>query len=136
MNLVSVLAEIIGAVLVLVGLSVLSGRSRGLFLDGLFGNRAVLWLAGFVTFVLGAVVVALDNVWSSGWQVVIPIVGCLMMLKGVFLSVFPGTATAFYRKMCTEGLGTAAGILAGCLGLVLVLPGCTATHSRIRRSWE
>ena len=126
MNLVSVLAEIIGAVLVLVGLSVLSGRSRGLFLDGLFGNRAVLWLAGFVTFVLGAVVVALDNVWSSGWQVVIPIIGWLMMAKGIFLSVFQETSTSFYRKLLTDGPATAAGIIAVALGIVLFYLGYAA----------
>lgn len=126
MNTVAILAEIIGSVFVLSGLVCLNKKSITAAMSGLESNKGLTLIVGLMTFLMGAVVVALDNTWNSGWQIVIPIIGWLIILKGLFITLFPNTSTSFYGKVASTTLVMVAGVVAVLIGLVLFYLGMTA----------
>ena len=89
MSTVTILAEILGAVFVLVGISVLNKKYFSSVMNDLKNSKGLTWTVGVITFVAGAVTVGLYNVWSSDWQVAITIIGWLMVIKGAFITLFP-----------------------------------------------
>lgn len=121
-----VLAEVIGAAFVLVGLTTLNKNYITAVMGDLERSKGLTWLTGVVTFVLGAIIVGLYNVWSSDWQVVITIIGWLMILKGAFITLLPNSSMSFYRKVGSNALIVVAGIVAIIIGLVLFYMGLTA----------
>jgi hypothetical protein len=69
---------------------------------------------------MGAVVVAMNNVWTSGLPLLITILGWLIIIKGAFLLLLPGPAMALYRWCNKDGVLIFGGIVAFLLGLVLL----------------
>jgi uncharacterized protein YjeT (DUF2065 family) len=126
MNVATVLAEVIGAVFVLVGLSTLNKKNFRSVMDDLSKSRGLTWTVGIVTFLAGAVTVSLYNVWSSNWEVLVTIVGWLLIIKGLFITLFPNTSIPFYRKFTSNGALMASGIIAIVIGLVLFYLGFMA----------
>ena len=74
---------------------------------------------GLFTLALGAVVLILNNVWSSGLQLLITIIGWLILIKGLFITILPSTAASFYKKFNKGWVLTLAGIVGLILGLAL-----------------
>jgi len=126
MNIANILAEIFGGMLVLVGITA-SNRSYVIaVIDEMAGSKAVTWLTGFVTFVIGITCVAFYHAWNSDWTVAVTIIGWLMVLKGAFITLFPATSMTFYRRFLTDAVLIGAGIAAILIGLVLLCLGLTA----------
>ena len=57
--------------------------------DDLFNNAGLTYLAGFITVVIGLLVVTYHNRWTKNWTVLITILGWLALVKGIFLIAFP-----------------------------------------------
>jgi len=85
----------------------------------LAGEDELLWSWGFFTIALGAVIVGLTNytiVWT-GYVWVLPLIGWLGVLKGVWLLWWPWAVSDWIKKYCKPGGLSVLG------GLVLVLLG-------------
>ena len=52
-------------------------------------------LGGFVTTVLGMLIVIYHNVWEVNWTVLITIIGYIMLIEGILLLVAPKYANIF-----------------------------------------
>ncbi len=52
-------------------------------------DKGTMYLGGIMALIAGFLIVNYHNVWESSWTILITIFGCLALLKGVFLLVFP-----------------------------------------------
>ncbi len=122
MNTTIVLAHILGISFVILGLAMLLNKGNmSAVMDTLVSNKAILCLTGFVTLMLGAILVVLNNTWTSGLPLLVTILGWMMLIKGAFLLLLPNTAAAYYKRMNTNGLFIWAGLLVLVLGIVLLV---------------
>jgi hypothetical protein len=127
MDISIIFAQIIGIVCLVAGLEVVFNRRFvSAAIEDTLRNAAVLWVMGLIALVVGATVIAVQNVWSSDWRLVITVVGWIALLKGAFIMLFPGSAAWLYRKCNTTGLLMASGILAVILGLFFLYVGFLA----------
>ena len=62
-------------------------------------NQGIIWLAGLITLILGATIVALNNIWTSGLPLFITILGWLTLIKGATILIFPNFSFSYYKKM-------------------------------------
>ena len=92
-------------------------------MDELARSKALTWLAGLLTFVIGVASVSFYHAWSSDWRVVVTIFGWLTVLKGAFITLFPTASIAFYRKALTSTVMTVSGVVAVLIGIVLLYLG-------------
>ncbi len=125
MNIANTLALFWGATLLVIGLSVFNKRFILNVVQEIENSKALLWLNGFIAFILGAATLSLYSEWTSDWRVVITIVGWLCILKGIGLMVFPGTFLAIYKKFKVEPAIMVSGVIAILLGLGLLYLGFT-----------
>ena len=116
-----VLGQVLGAVFVLVGISVLNKRTATSLIAGLDNSPALLWIAGVITFLAGAVSLSIYAVWSSDLRVLITIIGWLLVIKGALITLFPVSMMSFYRKFENSPMMFFAGIVAIILGGVLFM---------------
>jgi uncharacterized membrane protein len=119
----NILAEIFGGMLVLVGLTAFNKSYLTAAMGELAKSKALTWLAGLLTFVIGVASVSFYHAWSSDWRVVVTVVGWLTVLKGVFITLFPTTSIGFYRRALTSTVMTVSGIVAVLIGIVLLYLG-------------
>ena len=83
-------------------------------------NGAILWTLGFITLTLGAVLVVFNNVWTSGLELFVTIIGWMTLLKGIFIMVFPNTTISMYKKYKDGSLLALGGAVVFVLGLILL----------------
>ena len=122
----NILANLFGAMLVLVGLTVFNKPYITAAMDELARSKALTWLTGLFTFVIGVVSVSFYHALSSDWRVVVTIFGWLTVLKGAFIALFPATSIALYRRIMTGTFLTVAGVVAIVLGLIVLYLGMTS----------
>ena len=82
----------------------------------LANSKGLLWVTGFITFIMGTVLVALHNVWSADWRVLVTLLGWLTVIKGAVIMLFPSSMMRIYRKFLSDHLFTYSGIYALILG--------------------
>jgi len=124
MNLTIVLAQALGIILTVSGLSMLVSRKSIIALiDELNRSRGLLWLAGYVALVMGALIVALNNVWDYHLQLLITIIGWIAVIKGAVILLFPNFTVSLYKKMVTNAVITLSGLVTLILGLILLYKG-------------
>ncbi len=92
-------------------------------MSDLVGNKRLLWLTGLITFVMGAVIVALHNVWSADWRVLVTLLGWLTAIKGAVILLFPSSMLRIYRRFLSNHLLTYSGIYALVPGGLLLFSG-------------
>ena len=100
MNIANTLALLIGSSLVIVGITVFNKSHFSAVMTDLANSKGLLWLTGLITFVMGAVIVALHNVWSADWRVLVTLLGWLTVIKGAVIVLFPSSMLLFYRRFC------------------------------------
>jgi hypothetical protein len=59
----------------------------------------LLWVTGFMTFVMGAVLVALHNMWCRDWRVIVTLLSWLTAIKGAVIMVIPQTMMTFIHDI-------------------------------------
>ena len=85
--------------------------------EDMFGNAGVTYLTGFMTAIIGSLIVNYHNTWAKNWTVLITIIGWLALLKGVLIMVVPQFVHSVSVPMFT-GWGLRIFPYAGvCLGL-------------------
>jgi hypothetical protein len=122
MNTSTFLAQILGIVFIVLGLSmILNKKWTALAIEEMIKNQGLVWLAGLITLMLGATIVTLNNVWTSGLPLLITILGWLTLIKGTIILVFPNFTFSYYKKMNKGNIFVWGGIIVFLLGLFLFL---------------
>jgi hypothetical protein len=86
--------------------------------DDLFSNAGLTYLAGFITVIIGLLIVTFHNRWTKNWTVLITILGWLALVKGISLIAFPQFVRGLSERMFTD-LGSRVFPYASlCIGLL------------------
>ncbi len=125
MNIANTLAVLIGSALVIVGITVFNKSYFNAVMADLANSKGLLWVTGLITFVMGTVIVALYNVRSADWRVIVTLLGWLTVIKGAVIMLFPSSMLLFYSRFLSDHLLTYSGIYAVVLGGVLLFLGLT-----------
>ncbi len=125
MSIANTLAVLMGSALVIVGITVFNKPYFNVVMTDLVNNKGLLWVTGLITFVMGTVIVALYNVWSADWRVLVTLLGWLTVIKGAVIMLLPSSMTLFYRRFLSNHLLTYSGFYALVLGGILLFLGLT-----------
>jgi hypothetical protein len=87
--------------------------------EDLFSNAGLTYLAGFVTVIIGLLIVNYHNIWAKNWTVLITFLGWLALLKGILLIVCPGLVHSLSEGMLTDRGLKLFSYSSLCLGLLL-----------------
>jgi hypothetical protein len=90
--------QIMGLVYSAIGVGMLVNRrfySR--MLNKMIADEAVLFVTGLLVTVIGYFLVAYHNNWTSGWTMIITIIGWLALLKGLMMVVIPENSLELYK---------------------------------------
>ena len=120
-NISAVIAEVLGIFFIVMGASVVvNTKETAVVLEEAARNKGYLWLWGLFALITGAVIVALNNTWTSGLPLVITVLGWAALAKGAFILIFPGATASLYRKFGTSSMMAVAGVVALVIGFALV----------------
>ncbi len=115
------LAQLIGPVLIVIGLGLLLKKTefREMATDFL-SSRALIFVSGLLTLVTGLAIVLTHNVWEFNWPVIITILGWLSVFGGVFRILFPNSVQSVGTSMLDKpATMTVSGAIQIVLGLWL-----------------
>lgn len=77
-------AKVIGPMMLILGLSLALNHAAFVKMAKDFmKSPALIFLAGFITLLMGVIVVAFHNVWVAGWPVIVTILGWVMVAAGI-----------------------------------------------------
>ena len=115
------LAEVLGIVWLVGGLDALFNRkAMAAALEDVDRSPGFLWTWGFINLLLGAAIIALYNIWTLGWRVLIPICGWASLVKGIWIILLPGPAKTVYRACNKPGILALGGIVGVVVGVILL----------------
>jgi hypothetical protein len=124
MNISIVLAQVLGIMFAVLGISMFSNKKiMATVVNEMTTNRALLWLGGVGALAMGAILIALNNVWSSGLPLLITVIGWLALLKGLSILFFPNSIVSYYKKMNKGDTFVGGGVFVLILGLILLYSG-------------
>ena len=84
------LGKVIGIYTVLVSSAMLINMPQFIsHVTGLINNESLMFLAGYITLILGILMIVSHNVWQWNWRVIITIFAWLIVLKGLCIIVYP-----------------------------------------------
>ena len=86
--------------------------------EDLFSNSALTYVTGFITVIIGFLIVTYHNTWPKSWIVLITILGWLAMVKGICLIAFPQFVRTLSERMLTDSSAKIFSYAALCLGLL------------------
>ena len=115
------LAQLIGPVLIVIGVGLLLKQTefREMATDFL-SSRALIFVSGLLTLVVGLAIVLTHNVWEFNWPVIITILGWLSVFGGVFRILFPDSVQSMGTSMLDKpATMTVSGAIQIVLGLWL-----------------
>ncbi|MCG8509744.1 MAG: hypothetical protein MI741_11005 [Rhodospirillales bacterium] len=91
-------AQVLGPLYLVTGAALFANpEAMRRLVDDLEGNAAQSFLWGFFTLAAGLVILALYDVWSADWAVIITLMGWLGAIKGAVLLIAPGIVVGFSR---------------------------------------
>lgn len=70
--------------------------------DDLFSNSALIYVTGFITVIIGLLIVTYHNRWAKSWIVLITILGWLSIVKGICLIAFPQFVHTLSERMLID----------------------------------
>jgi hypothetical protein len=84
------IAGLIGPTLLVTGIAVfLNGSLFPQMIEAASADLIIIFLSGFLLFVVGVAIVRVHNVWAAGWPLIITVLGWLCILGGVVRLWFP-----------------------------------------------
>jgi hypothetical protein len=121
MDISSIIAQILGIFFVVVGITmVANGKGIAAAVEETAQHKGLLFTWGILALLIGATIVALNNAWTSGVQLLITVLGWAALIKGMFILFSPGIVAVLYRKFATPGMMVGAGIVVIILGMMLL----------------
>lgn len=88
-----------------------------------FDSPALMMYGGAINLIFGLLVVLSHNVWEMNWQIIITLVGCLMLLKGIMHWFFPEAASSLSTKVAQGSAFVYLSIVIMLLGIYLTYIG-------------
>ncbi len=105
MELSILIAKIISLIYLSVGIgAIFSADYYRRLVDDLFDNAGLTYVTGFMTVVIGVLIVNYHNIWAWDWIVLITMIGWLALIKGVLIIAFPKFVQG-YSKLFFDGRG-------------------------------
>ncbi|MDD5613525.1 MAG: hypothetical protein PHQ54_00435 [Candidatus Omnitrophica bacterium] len=78
------------------GIAALGGRvSWSKLIEDFQRSSGLTFFSGFITLVLGMLIVTYHNIWVKNWTVLVTIIGWMALFKGVTLILFPQFISSF-----------------------------------------
>lgn len=119
MDLSVLLGQIVAIYLVVGGLSVLlNGNEIRGFLKELKHNHLTYYYGGFLSLIIGALMVLTHNVWE-GWPIIVTIFGWLTLVKGVLILLLPKQLLGVVHVWKNKQALMVAGVIMLALGVWL-----------------
>lgn len=124
MELSILVARILALTYAAAGIAALSGKlAFGDIMKDFERSPGLTFVTGYITLILGTLLVTYHNIWTTDWTVLITIIGWMSLIKGVMLIAFPGYLGWFrtwYKNTRAWGIAMIAiGLLFGYFGFVL-----------------
>ncbi|MBO0763818.1 MAG: hypothetical protein J2P50_04410 [Hyphomicrobiaceae bacterium] len=117
------IAGLVGPLLVAIGIAMLLNRN---IIPSMIGevahNYALIFLSGLLTLLAGLAIVRVHNVWTSGWPVIVTVVGWLAVVSGLVRMWLPQGVAPIAEAFS----GSVAGLVIG--GLVLLVAGAFLSY--------
>jgi hypothetical protein len=123
MNIANTLAVLMGSALVIVGITLFNKSYFSAVMTDLADSKGLLWVTGLITLIMGMVIVALYNVWTADWRVLVTLLGWLTLIKGAVIMLFPSSVMLLYRRFLSNHLLTYSGVYTLVLGGLLLFLG-------------
>ena len=116
------LATVLGWYLVIMGLLLLSKREELIALmKDVVGQRSLLFVVAFITFIMGLLMVVSHNIWVMGWPVVITLFSWLILISGLIRLYFPDTVYKMWAEFVDKPVGLiVSGVVIMIIGLFLL----------------
>jgi len=87
------LAQFIGPYIIVIGIGLLFNfKVYQKIMEDFFKNAALVYVTGLLTFVAGLAIVLAHNRWGWDWYIMITLFGWNVLIKGVWLVIFPGSS--------------------------------------------
>lgn len=118
MELTIFLAKVIGASMVIAGISMLlRQKSLPLLVEQFLNNLPVRYFTGAVVLITGLLIVASHNFWTSPEKIIISLVGWAAVLKGASFMLLPeNTLTGLARILNNKIWPIIGGLIAIAIG--------------------
>jgi hypothetical protein len=94
-----------------------------------FNNAGLTYVSGFMTAVIGLLIVIYHNRWTKNWTVLITVLGWIALFKGIFLIAFPQFVQSLSERMFTDFGSRIFPYAALCLGLLFAYFGFLSAAS-------
>jgi drug/metabolite transporter (DMT)-like permease len=121
MDISVVLAQIGGIFFVVIGVAMaVSSKAIASALEESVEHKGMMLMWGILALLIGAVVIVLNNIWTTGLPLLVTILGWLALLKGTFILLAPAAATSLYKKFGKSGMVVFVGVVVFVIGLVLL----------------
>jgi len=90
MELSFLVAKMLAIVYISAGIAAVSGKiTFSRIVEDFEKSQGLTFISGFMTLVIGMLLVHYHNIWVKDWTVLITIVAWMSLLKGIMLIVFP-----------------------------------------------
>jgi predicted MFS family arabinose efflux permease len=96
MELSFLVAKMLAIVYISAGIAAVSGKiTFSRIVEDFEKSQGLTFISGFMTLVMGMLLVHYHNIWVKDWTVLITIVAWMSLLKGIMLIVFPQSISSF-----------------------------------------
>jgi hypothetical protein len=100
------IAVLLGPTLIATAVSLLANLDISqTLIEGLSKSPALIMIAGYAAFVPGLAIVYFHNRWTSGWPVLVTVMGWLSLVVGLLRMVFPTQLAAITTKIAPSAAG-------------------------------
>ncbi len=84
------IAKIIGPIYLITGLSMLINPNMYKnFLEKFMRDNGLLFISGFLSLLIGLLILTFHNIWVYSWQIIITIFGVIAIVKGSLILILP-----------------------------------------------
>jgi predicted MFS family arabinose efflux permease len=117
-------AKVIALMYIAAGIAALSGKiSYGKIVEDFERSPGLTFVTGFITLIIGMLLVTYHNMWAKDWTVLITVIGWISLFKGVMFIAFPQAISVFkgwYKNTRAWGIVMIAfGILFAYFGFIM-----------------
>ncbi|STY28233.1 Integral membrane protein (PIN domain superfamily) [Legionella wadsworthii] len=90
MDISKYISKVLGIYLIIVSLAMFANIEQfTLYVQALLKNAPLMLILGFLTLILGLLLVVAHNIWKWDWRLVITIIGWVILLKGASIIFYP-----------------------------------------------
>ena len=115
------LAQMLGILFLVAGVAMaINSKGVAAAVEHSVENKGILFVWGLLALGTGAIIVVLNNAWTTGLPLLITILGWLAVAKGAFILIAPDAAASLYRKFAKGGMLMFCGVVALVIGVALL----------------